>query len=75
MLAAYEASNNDVYLQRAQTLADNIAFRQANLTQGLVWERRPQKPLSTLGLPTRASDRVDQTPADFEPPRTSKKIH
>ncbi len=38
MLAAYEASNEQVFLTRAQTLAQNIAFRQADLTDGLIWE-------------------------------------
>jgi len=38
MLSAYEASGNDLFLQRAKTLANKIAFRQADLTQGLVWE-------------------------------------
>tara|TARA_R110002124_G_scaffold31397_1_gene106393 strand:+ start:634 stop:1821 length:1188 start_codon:yes stop_codon:yes gene_type:complete len=38
MLAAYEASGEQVFLSRAQTLAQNIAFRQADLTDGLIWE-------------------------------------
>jgi len=38
MICAYEATNNAKYLTRAMTIADNICQRQANLTQGLVWE-------------------------------------
>jgi len=38
MIAAYEASGKQQYLQRAQTIAKNIAHRQADLTDGLVWE-------------------------------------
>ncbi|WP_340678399.1 AGE family epimerase/isomerase [Paraglaciecola sp.] len=38
MLAAYEATNDSKYLQKANTLAKNIAKRQAALTDGLVWE-------------------------------------
>ncbi|GAB3020754.1 AGE family epimerase/isomerase [Bowmanella dokdonensis] len=38
MLAAFEVTDNDLFLQRAALLARNIAVRQANFTQGLVWE-------------------------------------
>ncbi len=38
MLAAFEASQEPRYLQRANTLACNIAVRQADLTGGLIWE-------------------------------------
>lgn len=38
MLAAWEASEEPMFLQRAQLLAENIAMRQADLTDGLVWE-------------------------------------
>ena len=38
MIAAYEATGKAHFLDRAQTLASNIAVRQANLTQGLIWE-------------------------------------
>lgn len=38
MIAAYEASQDDKFLDRARTLANNIAFRQADLTGGLIWE-------------------------------------
>ncbi|MEX1214475.1 AGE family epimerase/isomerase [Saccharospirillum sp.] len=38
MIAAYEASQDSRFLERAKTLANNIAFRQADLTDGLVWE-------------------------------------
>jgi len=38
MLAAYEAHNDQRYLTRASLLAENITKRQANLTDGLVWE-------------------------------------
>lgn len=38
MLAAWEATEKPQFLQRAQQLAENIARRQADLTDGLVWE-------------------------------------
>jgi mannose/cellobiose epimerase-like protein (N-acyl-D-glucosamine 2-epimerase family) len=38
MIAAYEATSEEKFLQRAQTIAENIAIRQADLTDGLVWE-------------------------------------
>lgn len=38
MIAAYEATSNILFLKRAQTIAENIAIRQADLTDGLVWE-------------------------------------
>ncbi|MDE3073486.1 MAG: AGE family epimerase/isomerase [Pseudomonadota bacterium] len=38
MLAAYQASDEVRYLDRALTLADHIARRQAALADGLVWE-------------------------------------
>lgn len=38
MLAAYEATNNQKFLTRAKLLAENIAVKQAALTDGLVWE-------------------------------------
>jgi mannose/cellobiose epimerase-like protein (N-acyl-D-glucosamine 2-epimerase family) len=38
MLAAWEATEKPQFLQRAQQLAENIALRQADLTDGLVWE-------------------------------------
>jgi mannose/cellobiose epimerase-like protein (N-acyl-D-glucosamine 2-epimerase family) len=38
MLAAYEATREPRYLQRAATLADSIVNRQAALAGGLVWE-------------------------------------
>ncbi|MEP1444538.1 MAG: AGE family epimerase/isomerase [Paraglaciecola sp.] len=38
MLAAYEASNDKKFLERATTLAENIAFKQAALTDNLIWE-------------------------------------
>jgi mannose/cellobiose epimerase-like protein (N-acyl-D-glucosamine 2-epimerase family) len=38
MLAAYEASGDLRFLQRAQTLAENITVRQANLADGMIWE-------------------------------------
>lgn len=37
-LAAYEATGEDRYLQRAATLARNMTVRQAALADGLVWE-------------------------------------
>ncbi|MGH8679811.1 MAG: AGE family epimerase/isomerase [Burkholderiales bacterium] len=38
MLAAFEATGELRYLERAQTLARNITMRQADLAHGLVWE-------------------------------------
>jgi mannose/cellobiose epimerase-like protein (N-acyl-D-glucosamine 2-epimerase family) len=38
MIAAYEATNNKLFLTRANTIAEHIAVRQADLTDGLVWE-------------------------------------
>ena len=38
MIAAYEASSDVSFLDRAYELADNIARRQAVLTDGLIWE-------------------------------------
>ncbi|GLR70410.1 AGE family epimerase/isomerase [Agaribacter marinus] len=38
MLMAYEASGDIQYLDKAETIANNICFRQAELTNGLVWE-------------------------------------
>jgi mannose/cellobiose epimerase-like protein (N-acyl-D-glucosamine 2-epimerase family) len=37
-LAAYEATGQQRYLERAAELARNIVFRQASLSGGLVWE-------------------------------------
>ncbi|POA58939.1 N-acylglucosamine 2-epimerase, partial [Pseudomonas sp. GW460-R15] len=38
MLAAYDATREPFYLQRARTLAESITGRQAALADGLVWE-------------------------------------
>ena len=38
LIAAYEATAESRYLDRAFTLADNICNRQAALTQGKIWE-------------------------------------
>ncbi|WP_430387897.1 AGE family epimerase/isomerase [Dyella sp. 20L07] len=38
MLAAYQASDEPRYLERALTLADNVTRRQAGMADGLVWE-------------------------------------
>ncbi|BCE00494.1 AGE family epimerase/isomerase [Marinicellulosiphila megalodicopiae] len=38
MIAAYEATQNPKYLARAKILAFNIAIKQADLSNGLVWE-------------------------------------
>jgi mannose/cellobiose epimerase-like protein (N-acyl-D-glucosamine 2-epimerase family) len=38
MLAAFDASSDPCYLQRALTLADNMTQRQAGKANGLVWE-------------------------------------
>ncbi len=38
MIAAFEATQNKQFLTRAQTIAGNIVLRQAELTDGLVWE-------------------------------------
>lgn len=38
LLAAYEATSDYIYLERAQTLAYNITVRQSSQTNGLIWE-------------------------------------
>lgn len=38
MIAAFEASGDKRFLERARVLAYNIAVRQADLTDGLIWE-------------------------------------
>jgi len=38
LIAAYEATSNRKYLERALTLAQNICQRQASLADGLIWE-------------------------------------
>ncbi|MDP2743333.1 MAG: AGE family epimerase/isomerase, partial [Hydrogenophaga sp.] len=38
LLAAFDATGEDRYLDRAQTVADHICIRQAALAQGLIWE-------------------------------------
>jgi mannose/cellobiose epimerase-like protein (N-acyl-D-glucosamine 2-epimerase family) len=38
MLAAYEATHDARYLDRARTIADHMTVRQAKLAGGLVWE-------------------------------------
>ena len=38
LLAAYDATGESRYLDRAEQLADNICIRQAALADGLVWE-------------------------------------
>ena len=38
MLAAYDATGERRYLERAETLARNITVRQAHLAQDLIWE-------------------------------------
>jgi len=38
MIAAFEASGEALYLERARLLAHNIAVCQADLTDGLIWE-------------------------------------
>ena len=38
MIAAYEASKNPTYLDRAMTLAHNICVRQASQTDNMIWE-------------------------------------
>ena len=38
MIAAYEATDNPTFLTRAQLIAENICIRQADLTDGLIWE-------------------------------------
>jgi mannose/cellobiose epimerase-like protein (N-acyl-D-glucosamine 2-epimerase family) len=38
LIAAFEASGDDRYLRRAETLARHVAVRQAALAGGLVWE-------------------------------------
>jgi mannose/cellobiose epimerase-like protein (N-acyl-D-glucosamine 2-epimerase family) len=38
MLAAFDATGEHRYLERAETLARNVTVRQADLAQGLIWE-------------------------------------
>src|SRR6185369_4665145 len=38
MLAAFDATGEERYLRRAETLAQNITVRQAGLAGGLIWE-------------------------------------
>ena len=38
LIAAFEATNQKKYLNRALLIAKNICVRQANLTEGLIWE-------------------------------------
>ncbi|GGO64410.1 AGE family epimerase/isomerase [Bowmanella pacifica] len=38
MIAAFEATGESKFFERACLIAENIAFRQADLTDGLVWE-------------------------------------
>jgi len=38
LIAAYEATKEKLYLNRALLIAENICIRQAGLTKGLVWE-------------------------------------
>lgn len=38
MITAYEASNNVLFLKRAEVIAKNICCRQASMTNDLVWE-------------------------------------
>ncbi|RJG49511.1 AGE family epimerase/isomerase [Motilimonas pumila] len=42
MIAAYEASQDSQFLQRAITIADNICRRQTATTNGLIWEHYNQ---------------------------------
>lgn len=38
MISCFEATNNPLYLRRAELIAHNIVKRQASLTDGLIWE-------------------------------------
>jgi mannose/cellobiose epimerase-like protein (N-acyl-D-glucosamine 2-epimerase family)/sugar/nucleoside kinase (ribokinase family) len=38
LIAAFEATGDNAYIRRAETLARNITLRQANLAGGMVWE-------------------------------------
>ena len=38
MIAAYQATHDDQYLNRALTLAEHICLRQAELTDDMIWE-------------------------------------
>ncbi len=74
LLAAFDATGEARYLDRAETLADNICIRQAALADGLIWEhyradwsvdwdynkRRQDQHLSPLGIPARPPDRMGQ---------------
>ena len=78
MLAAYQATRETRYLDRALTLADHMTRRQAAKADGLVWEHydtqlehrlgvqqgRSEEPVQAVGLPARPPDRVGQAAAD-----------
>ena len=38
MISAYEATNNPLFLKRAEVIAENICCKQAALTNDLIWE-------------------------------------
>jgi len=38
MISAYEATNNSLFLKRAEVIAENICCKQAALTNDLIWE-------------------------------------
>lgn len=42
MIAAYEATQDELYLHRAITIAQNICLRQTYATDGLIWEHYQQ---------------------------------
>jgi mannose/cellobiose epimerase-like protein (N-acyl-D-glucosamine 2-epimerase family) len=43
MISCFEATQNPLYLKRAELIAFNIAKRQASLTDGLIWEHFTEK--------------------------------
>lgn len=75
MLAAFDATAEARYLDRAELLADNICLRQATLAGGLVWEHYradwsvdwnynkddKNQHLPSLGLPAGPPHRMGQT--------------
>ena len=78
MLAAFEATGEPSYLDRAERLARRVTIDLAGKADGLVWEHydaelerrlglqpgRPQAPVPPLGLPARPPDRMGQAAAD-----------
>ena len=43
LIAAFEATGNDLYLQRAERVAEQICLTQTQATKGLIWEHYDQQ--------------------------------